>query len=279
MPELPEVETVRRALAPRLVGRRIVSVEARRPDLRSALPRDLGARLVGRRVTEIGRRAKYLLIALDDGAVVIVHLGMSGRLLLRDGAAQPGPHDHVILGTEGGTNVYFNDARRFGLLTLSDAKNLARHPLLKNLGPEPLGEGFDAGALAGLLAGRKTSIKAALMDQGLIAGLGNIYACEALFGAGVSPKRRAGSLGRERVARLTAAIRHVLSRAIAAGGATLRDHRRPDGGLGNFQHDFTVYGREGEPCPGCDCVLARTGGIRRIVQAGRSTFYCPRRQR
>lgn len=279
MPELPEVETVRRALAARLVGRRIVGAETRRPDLRSALPPDLGARLAGRRVTGIGRRAKYLLITLDDGAAVIVHLGMSGRLLLRDDAPEPGPHDHVILAADDGMRVYFNDARRFGLLTMTDAKDLARHPLLKNLGLEPLDDGFDAAALAGMLAGRRTSIKAALMDQGLIAGLGNIYVCEALFGAGVSPRRRAGGLGGERVARLTAAIKEVLVKAIAAGGATLRDHRRPDGELGYFQHDFTVYGREGEACPGCACSLAQTGGIRRIVQAGRATFYCPRRQR
>lgn len=279
MPELPEVETVRRALAARLVGRRIVSVETRRPDLRSALPRDLAGRLEGRCVARIERRAKYLLIALDDGAVVIVHLGMSGRLLLHDDAPKPGPHDHVILGADDGTSVYFNDARRFGLLTLTDAKGLAGHPLLKDLGLEPLDEGFNAAALAKLLAGRKTSIKAALMDQGIVAGLGNIYVCESLFGAGVSPRRRAGSLGRGRAASLTAAIKDVLARAIAAGGATLRDHRRPDGELGYFQHDFTVYGREGEACPGCDCKPAKTGGIRRIVQGGRSTFYCPRRQR
>lgn len=279
MPELPEVETVRRALAARLVGRRIVGVETRRPDLRAALPRDLPARLTGRKVVGVERRAKYLLIGLDDGAVLLAHLGMSGRLLLRDDAPQPGPHDHVILEADDGCRVYFNDARRFGLLTLTDSAGMGGHPLLRDLGVEPLSETFDAPVLGKLLAGRKTAIKSALMDQGLVAGLGNIYVCEALFGAGISPKRRAGGLGRERVARLVAAIKDVLARAIAAGGSTLRDHRRPDGELGYFQHAFAVYGREGEPCPGCDCRLLRSGGIRRIVQGGRSTFYCPRRQR
>ena len=211
--------------------------------------------------------------------MLVAHLGMSGRLLLREDAPAPGPHDHVILGADDGCRVYFNDARRFGLLTMTDSARMGRHPLLKDLGLEPLAESFDAAALAKLLAGRKTSIKAALMDQGLVAGLGNIYACEALFGAGISPKRRAGGLGRERAARLVAAIKDVLAKAIAAGGSTLRDHRRPDGELGYFQHDFAVYGREGEPCPGCDCRPQTSGGIRRIVQAGRSTFYCPRRQR
>ena len=279
MPELPEVETVRRALAARLVGRRIARAEARRADLRRALPRDFAARLTGRTITAVSRRAKYLLVTFDDGAAAIVHLGMSGRMLLLDGAPAPGPHDHVILAADDGTHLYFNDARRFGLWALTETKSLARHPLLKDLGIEPLAEGFGARALADLFAGRRAPVKAALMDQRLVAGLGNIYACEALFGAGVSPKRRAGNLGGARLARLAAAVRHVLEKAIAAGGATLRDHRRPDGELGYFQHDFTVYGREGLACPGCDCAHAVTGGIRRILQQGRSTFYCPRRQR
>jgi len=277
MPELPEVETVRRALAARLVGRRLTSAAARRGDLRTALPRDLAARLVGRTVTEVGRRAKYLLIGLDDGATVIAHLGMSGRMLLYRDPPPPGAHDHVILGTADGTHVYFNDARRFGLLTIADSKRLARHPLLKDLGLEPLAAGFTGATLAAALAGRKTAIKAALLDQATVAGIGNIYACEALFGARISPRRQAGKLGPARCAKLARAIKDVLVRAIAAGGATLRDHRQPDGALGYFQHDFAVYGRAGLPCPGCDCGDA--GGIRRIVQGARATFYCPRRQR
>jgi len=183
----------------------------------------------------------------------------------------------VILGADDGTLVYFNDARRFGLLALADTRRLQRHPLLKGLGMEPLGDDFNAAALATALAGRKTSIKAALLDQTIIAGLGNIYASEALFQAGISPRRRAGSLGAPRHERLAAAIKDVLERAIAAGGSTLRDHRQPDGELGYFQHDFAVYGRAGLRCPGCNC--GGKSGIRRIVQAGRATFFCPHRQR
>jgi formamidopyrimidine-DNA glycosylase len=279
MPELPEVETVRRALAARLVGRRLTRVEARRPDLRKALPRDLAGRLIGRKITGIERRAKYLLLNLDDGQALIAHLGMSGRMLLYRKPPPPGPHDHVILGVDDGTFVYFNDARRFGLMALADQNELFRHPLLKDLGIEPLGPGFNAPNLREALKNRATTIKAALLDQHVIAGLGNIYASEALFRAGISPRRRARSLGPDRLARLVTAICAVLNDAIAAGGSTLRDHRQPDGELGYFQHNFTVYGREGEACPGCDCDVAATGGIKRIVQAGRATFYCPRRQR
>ena len=277
MPELPEVETVRRALAARLVGRRLTRVEARRADLRTKLPRNLRARLLGRTVTGVGRRAKYLLVELDDGATMIAHLGMSGRMLIHRKPTPPGPHDHVILGADDGTLVYFNDARRFGLLTLAGTRALQRHPLLKDLGMEPLGRAFNAAALAAALAGRKTSIKAALLDQTVIAGLGNIYASEALFQAGISPRRRAGSLGAVRFERLAAAIKDVLERAIAAGGSTLRDHRQPDGELGYFQHEFAVYGRAGLRCPGCNC--GDQGGIRRVVQSGRATFFCPHRQR
>lgn len=280
MPELPEVETVRRGLEERLKGRRIVRAVTRRRDLRVALPRDFAGRLTGRRVTAIERRAKYLLVRLDDGAVLIAHLGMSGRMLLFDGAPPPpGPHDHVILEVEGGTVLYFNDARRFGLMTLADGAALAAHPLLARLGPEPLADAFSGPVLAAALRGRKTSIKAALFDQRIVAGLGNIYICESLFWARISPRRRAGTVVGARAERLARAIKTVLEEAIAAGGATLRDHRRPDGDLGYFQHRFAVYGRAGEPCPGCDCDLAHTGGIRRIVQGRRATFFCPARQR
>jgi formamidopyrimidine-DNA glycosylase len=280
MPELPEVETVRRALAAKLVGRRITRVEVRRSDLRLPLPEDFAARLEGRRVTGVARRAKYLLIGLDGGGVLLAHLGMSGRMLLFDGAPPPpGPHDHVIVETDAGTTLYFNDARRFGLMTLSDEGKLASHPLLRHLGPEPLSEALNGPALAAALAGRNATIKAALFDQRIMAGLGNIYICESLFRAGLSPRRRAGTVVGKRAERLTRAIKSVLGQAIAAGGATLRDYRQPTGELGYFQHAFAVYGRQGEPCPGCDCDMARTGGIRRIVQSARSTFFCPRRQR
>lgn len=280
MPELPEVETVCRGLARVLEGRRLVRVEARRPDLRLPLPPDLAARTVGRRVTAVRRRAKYILLMLDDETVMIAHLGMSGRMRIMGAPpAPPGRHDHVVFGTDDGTTIYFNDPRRFGLMTLAFAATLAEHPLLAGLGPEPLGNGFNGPVLAAALAGRDTPIKAALLDQKVVAGIGNIYACEALFRAGLSPRRKARTVQGRRSERLAEAIKTVLREAIAAGGSSLRDFVRPDGGLGYFQHCWAVYGRAGEACPGCDCDLAVDGGIRRIVQSGRSSFYCARRQR
>jgi formamidopyrimidine-DNA glycosylase len=280
MPELPEVETVCRGLSAAVAGRRIAGALARRPDLRIPLPPDLAARLTGRRVERIDRRAKYILIHLDDGAVVIAHLGMSGRMAIMNGnAPPPEPHDHVELAFEGGVTVRFNDARRFGLLTLSDEAGLASHPLLAGIGPEPLSDEFDGPYLARVLNGRIPTIKAALLDQRIVAGVGNIYACEALFRAGISPKRKAGSVKGARAAALAAAVKAVLEDAIASGGSSLRDYVQPSGELGYFQHRWAVYGHEGLACPGCDCDVAATGGIRRIVQAARSTFYCPRRQR
>ncbi len=279
MPELPEVETVRRALEAKLVGRRLLRVDVRRPDLRRPLPADFAARLTGRRVTRVGRRAKYLLIGLDDGSVLLAHLGMSGRMLLFENAPPPGRHDHVIFETDDGVSLYFHDARRFGLMALTAEDRLASHPLLSHLGPEPLSEALTGPALGAALAGRRTAIKAALFDQRVVAGLGNIYISESLFWAGLSPRRRAGTVTGRRAERLVRAIKQVLRQAISAGGATLRDHRQPMGEPGYFQNAFAVYGREGEPCPGCDCEPSRTGGIRRIVQGARSTFFCPRRQR
>ncbi len=280
MPELPEVETVRRGLAAVIEGKRFVRVEARRPDLRIPLPPDLSARLEGRRVRFLGRRAKYVLVHLDDGAVMILHLGMSGRLdVTRGGRPAPGPHDHVVFDLEGDIRVCFNDVRRFGLLTLAREEGLAEHRLLAGLGPEPLGNEFDGAVLGAALRGRKTPIKAALLDQRVVAGLGNIYASEALFRAGISPRRSAATVQRGRAARLAEVVRGVLSEAIEAGGSSLRDYVQPSGELGYFQHCWAVYGHEGEPCPGCDCEVARTGGVRRLVQSGRSTFYCPRKQR
>jgi len=280
MPELPEVETVRRGLVPVLEGRVLVGVQQRRQDLRIPFPENFARRLEGRRVAGLGRRAKFLLLRLDDGNVVIVHLGMSGRFAVHTGPAPaPGPHDHVIFETDGGATVVFTDPRRFGLMTLCAQADLAAHPYLARLGPEPLSNGFSGPVLAGRLKRRNAPIKAALLDQAVVAGLGNIYICESLFRAGISPKRKARTVQGGRAERLAAAIRGVLAAAIAAGGSSLRDHRRTDGELGYFQHHFAVYGRAGEACPGCDCDLARTGGVRRLVQSGRSTFYCAARQR
>ena len=276
MPELPEVETICRGLRPALVGRDLIRVTARRADLRIPLPSDLAARLEGRRVERIDRRAKYILIRLDDATVLIVHLGMSGRLTIAPDPPPPlDPHDHVIFDLAGGARLIYRDPRRFGLITLVAESELDTHPLLRHLGLDPLAAAFDGDHLSALFKGRRTPIKAALLDQRTIAGLGNIYVCESLFHAGVSPRRLAGSVAGKRAERLAGAIRGVLGEAIAAGGSSLRDYVQASGELGYFQLRFAVYDRAGQPCPGCDC----GGAIRRIVQGGRSTFYCPHRQR
>lgn len=293
MPELPEVETVRRGLLPVLQGAVIEAAEARRPDLRWPLPEGFSERLAGRRVEAVGRRAKYLLADLDGGEVLILHLGMSGSIRIEGwtGArapgtfhhprGAPGPHDHVVLHLAGGTTVTFNDPRRFGAILLVPYDRLDSHPLLKTLGPEPLGNQFNAAYLARACAGKKTSLKATLLDQKIVAGLGNIYVCEALHRAGLSPRRLASTLATkagapaERTERLVTAIRDVLREAISAGGSSLRDHRQVDGELGYFQHRFRVYDRAGAPCPTYRC----TGTVERIVQGGRSTFFCPTCQR
>jgi formamidopyrimidine-DNA glycosylase len=278
MPELPEVETVRRGLARSMEGRRIAAAEFRRPDLRKAFPKGLAQRIEGIPIERLGRRAKYILVHFADGGVLLVHLGMAGRMVLSPpGAAEPpaDPHDHVVFRLEDGAVVRFNDARRFGMMDYAREDALADHPLLKDLGPEPLGNEFSGPVLAERLAGKITPIKAALLDQRVVAGLGNIYVSESLYGAGLSPRRVAATVVGGRAERLATAIRDVLNRAIAAGGSSLRDYVQASGELGYFQHEWAVYGKEGEPCPGCDC----GGGIRRIVQSGRSTFYCPRRQR
>lgn len=290
MPELPEVETVRRGLVPVLEGRRIIAVHVRRPDLRFALPPRFAKAVTGRQVERIDRRAKYLLIHLgaDRAAtssragrlVLMAHLGMSGRFrVFPQSPPPPEAHDHVAFETDDGATVRFHDPRRFGFMDLCPPDALQRHPMLARLGPEPLGETFTAGYLAARLEGRLTSVKAAILDQSIVAGMGNIYACESLYRAEIAPTRLAGTVVGRRAQRLVAAIRAVLAEAIAAGGSSLRDHRRPSGELGTFQLGFAVYGREGEPCPGCTCELRRTGGIRRLTQAGRSTFYCAKRQR
>ena len=286
MPELPEVETVMRGLRVRLEGRRLVKVTQRRPNLRFPFPDDFTARLTGRRVESLSRRAKYILMQLDDGQVLLCHLGMSGRMIileaaeLEKGASPWAPHDHVIFETDEGDEIRFNDARRFGVMDLIDGERLEEHKLLAGLGPEPLGNAFNGPELARRLEGKRSPIKAALLDQKVVAGLGNIYVCEALYIAGLSPKRQAYTVQGQRAEKLVAAVRDVLGRAIAAGGSSLRDYVQADGELGYFQHDWAVYGREGEACRRC----GEVGGkgpvlIRRIVQSNRSTFYCAACQR
>ncbi|HJO75591.1 MAG TPA: bifunctional DNA-formamidopyrimidine glycosylase/DNA-(apurinic or apyrimidinic site) lyase [Rhodospirillales bacterium] len=280
MPELPEVETVRRGLAEVLEGRRLTQVQAMRPDLRFPLPENFEARLSGRRVETLARRGKFLLIHLQERLTLIAHLGMSGRFRIFKAPAPPlERHDHVIFETDGGICVRFNDPRRFGFMDLADTDTLAGHKMLKNMGPEPLANDFNGPVLAAALKGRKSPIKAALLDQSVIAGMGNIYVSEALYRAGLSPKRKSGTVQGGRAENLARAIKDVLNEAIAAGGSSLRDHRQPSGELGYFQHSFAVYGRTGQPCPDCDCDPARTGAIRRITQSGRSTFYCAAKQR
>jgi len=275
MPELPEVETVRRGLALRMSGRQIVRAELRRPDLRRPFPPDLGDRLHGARIGELSRRGKYILIELDDNGTLLLHLGMSGRITAGTADEPPEKHDHVVLTLDDDTVVRFNDTRRFGTLDYITRGREAAHPLLAGLGPEPLEPGFDAAYLSHALAGKLTPIKSALLDQKIVAGLGNIYVCEALYRAGISPRRLAATCTGVRAARLVGAVREVLDEAIAAGGSSLRDYVQANGELGYFQHRWAVYGKEGEPCPGCTCVE----GVRRITQAGRSTFFCGKRQR
>ncbi len=283
MPELPEVETVRRGLEPALSGRILVRAEARRPDLRFPLPEAFSERLQGRRVLALRRRAKYLLLDLDDGNTLICHLGMSGSFRVEDDV--PGAfhhersrleaHDHVIFETDCGVRVTYNDPRRFGFMLLVPQTELADHKMLRGIGIEPLGNELGGPFLRQAFAGRGTSLKAALLDQSVIAGLGNIYVCEALFRAGISPRRSAGTLGPARAERLAEAIRAVLVEAVQAGGSSLRDHAQTSGELGYFQHSFRVYDRTGQACvrPGC------AGTVRRIVQNGRSSFFCPACQR
>ena len=258
-------------------GRRITRLALNRADLRTPLPPGLPERVEGRRVERLDRRAKYILVHLEDRGVLIAHLGMSGRLVLaRPGnGAPPDPHDHVVFTLEDGSELRFNDARRFGMLDYAHEDELPQHRLFVHLGPEPLGNGFNGPALEARLAGKAAPLKAALLDQRVVAGLGNIYVSESLYYAGLSPRRRAGTVAGPRAERLAHAIREVLERAIAAGGSSLRDYVQSSGELGYFQHHWAVYGKEGERCPDCDCLP----GIKRIVQSGRSTFYCVKRQR
>jgi formamidopyrimidine-DNA glycosylase len=289
MPELPEVETVRRGLAPAMEGARFTKIEVHRGDLRWPLPKDFTQRLQGKTVTGIGRRAKYLLADLSSNDVLIMHLGMSGsfHVFRKSGdkalgryhheRAQHAAHDHVVFHMSSGAIVTFNDPRRFGSMKIVAREKLDAEPLLSRLGPEPLGNAFDAAMLANACKGKKTSLKAALLDQRVVAGLGNIYVCEALHRALLSPTRMASTIAskigapNDRAERLVEGIKAVLNDAIEAGGSSLRDHKRTDGDLGMFQHNFRVYEREGEKCPTPGC----RGTVKRIVQNGRSTFYCP----
>lgn len=287
MPELPEVETVRLGLRPALEGARIDRLELRRPDLRFPFPERFAERVGGRTVTALGRRAKYLLADLDDGALVIMHLGMSGSFRIEEGGDSETPgifyhprdkqaaHDHVVFHLSNGFRIVYNDPRRFGFMDLARREGAEANPHLRALGVEPVGNEFGGAVLDALFAGKRTPLKAALLDQRLIAGLGNIYVCEALHRAELSPERAAGSLSAADTGRLAAAIRDVLGEAIAAGGSSLRDHRQANGELGYFQHNFRVYDREGEPCPRLSCA----GVVERTVQSGRSTFHCRRCQR
>ena len=293
MPELPEVETVRRGLQPAMEGFRIVKMEVRRKDLRFPFQRDFVARLAGQTVTGLGRRAKYLLADLASGDVLLMHLGMSGsfRVVKEDDASVPGQfrharakdgaHDHVVFHMSSGAAIVFNDPRRFGYMKVIARKALNEEPLLSGLGPEPLGNEFDAAMLARSCANKKTSLKAALLDQRVVAGLGNIYVCEALFRAHLSPRRLAATLATKQAEptdharRLVTAIHAVLNQAIKAGGSSLRDHRQTSGELGYFQHSFQVYDREGEKCQTAGC----SGIVKRFTQNGRSTFWCPKCQK
>jgi formamidopyrimidine-DNA glycosylase len=274
MPELPEVETVCRGLTHLMAGRRLVRVQVRRKDLRIPFPPGMAHALTGRRIDRIYRRAKYIVMNLDDGQALVAHLGMSGRMT----AVAPGQaldaHDHVIFHTDDGTEVRFNDPRRFGLMTLVAQNALDSHKLFKDQGPDPLGSDFTPEVLAAALKGRATAIKTALLDQRIVVGLGNIYVCEALFRSGISPKRKSGTINLARAQKLVPEIKAVLAEAIKVGGSSLRDHIQPNGELGYFQHNWRVYGREGEACR-----KSNSHHIKRIVQAARSTFYCPKCQK
>ncbi|HEY6441618.1 MAG TPA: bifunctional DNA-formamidopyrimidine glycosylase/DNA-(apurinic or apyrimidinic site) lyase [Acetobacteraceae bacterium] len=279
MPELPEVETVMRGLQQRLEGRVIVRATAHRPDLRWPLPEGLQKRLTGARVTGFRRRGKYILMRLSDGDSVLLHLGMSGRMVLTPLRPNlPTPHEHLVLETDDGWRLGFVDPRRFGSVDLVPTPQEDAHRLLADLGPEPMDPAFSPARLSASLAGKRTPIKAALLDQKVVAGLGNIYVCEALFRARISPQRSAHTIPGIRATRLVPAIKETLREAIAAGGSTLRDYVQPGGELGYFQHAWKVYGREGEACERCPGRPA-CPGIRRITQSARSTFYCPRTQR
>jgi formamidopyrimidine-DNA glycosylase len=276
MPELPEVETVARGLEQALKGDKFTRITLRRPDLRFPFPENFAEILSGKTITEIARRAKYALIYLCDDTVLIAHLGMSGSFRIdKEGTPEPQKHDHVIFETAGGVTVRYHDPRRFGFMLLTTRDELPHHPQFKDMGPEPLGNEFSGPVLAQRLSGKNGPIKIALLDQKVVAGVGNIYACEALFRSGISPRRKANTVKGVRAERLVAAIRDVLKEAIISGGSTLRNYSNTDGELGYFQHRFQVYDHEGDPCANPKC----SHQIERIIQSGRSTFFCASCQR
>lgn len=279
MPELPEVETVCRGLAKSMTGEKLAGVETLRHNLRIPFPVDLKT-IAGAKVKNISRRAKYILIELDNKKTLIIHLGMSGRLVIQLEKEQGAPekHDHMILNLKNGTRIVFNDARRFGMVDLANTAELQQHKFFAHLGPEPFDKSFNAKYLAEKLKTKKIAIKLAIMDQELVVGVGNIYASEALFRAGIDPKRAANKIRPDEISELIACIRAVLKQAIKAGGSSLRDYVQTDGELGYFQDKWAVYGKHHQPCKGCSCDIEKTGGIQKITQGARSTFYCPRKQ-
>lgn len=281
MPELPEVETVMRGLEPVLLGSKIKKIIQRRKDLRVPFPKNMKKRLEGRKIINLKRRAKYILVTLDDRNILVIHLGMSGRVSIipKNQDYNPEKHDHLILELSSGNKIVYNDPRRFGMIFIVPEQEQETHRAFEHLGPEPLGNDFSGPVLSKKLSGKKTSIKQAILDQKIVVGVGNIYACEALHRAGISPNKKAEQIKGKKAEELVKAIRSVLNKAIKAGGSTLKDYRHADGQLGYFQHQFSVYDREKERCPACDCDITKTGGIKRIVQSGRSTFYCPRKQK
>lgn len=278
MPELPEVETIKTAVEKSIGKTNIIKVSVNNKNLREKIPDDFAAKTEGAEIISYQRRAKYLIISLNNGLSIIWHLGMSGRVKIFDKTPELVKHDHVVIETGRGTVVY-NDARRFGLITYCPTAELCGHHLLKKIGPEPFDKVFNADYLHDKLKNRKTPVKTALLDQAIVTGIGNIYASEALFAAGISPLREASSLSRKECGLLIEKVIETLNKAIEAGGSTLRDYQKPDGSLGYFQNQHCVYNKTGQRCPGCTCDVEKSGGIRKIVQAGRSSFYCPVKQK
>lgn len=280
MPELPEVETVRRGLLPAMLNKKIECVTLNRMDLRGPIDSDFKVRMEGGRVKSLMRRGKYILAFLENGDGFVLHLGMSGRVHIYEDRKEyePAKHDHVIWDMGGGGRIVFNDPRRFGMLYLTKEPGWQTQAPFNRMGPEPLGNEFSGGALYEALRNKRVPIKNALLDQRVVSGVGNIYACEALFDSAIAPERLSNSLNEDECGRLASAVLDVLERAIEAGGSTLKDYAKTDGSLGYFQYSFSVYDREGRSCPSCDCDIVKTGGVNRIVQSGRSTFYCPQKQ-
>ncbi len=281
MPELPEVETVMRGLAPVMLNNKVSKVKLYRKDLRVPFPKNMEGELAGLSIVSLKRRAKYILVYFDGGLILSVHLGMSGRILInpKNNKYDLKKHDHMVITLQDGVQIIYNDPRRFGMVFILKASELETHAAFRHLGPEPLGNEFSAPYLVESFKNKKASIKQALLDQRMVVGVGNIYASEALYQSNINPQKLAGEITAKKAEELVIATRDVLRRAINAGGSTLKDYRHTDGGLGYFQHNFQVYDQEGKACPDCNCNIDKTGGIKRIVQSGRSTFYCPSKQK